>query len=109
MSSVAAVGTGNFKDEVLQAGQPVIVDFTAEWCPPCRALAPVFDKLATQFNGQVKFVKCDIDQNEDLAAQYGVMKIPNLLFFKDGQIVNQAVGSISEAQLSAKAQELLGA
>ncbi|MDQ3812423.1 MAG: thioredoxin [Armatimonadota bacterium] len=107
MSTVAAVGTRNFDAEVLQAAQPVVVDFTAEWCPPCRALAPELDKAAAKFNDQVKVVKCDIDQNQELAMQYGVNSIPNLIFFKDGQVVNQVVGFRNESQLSAKFEELL--
>jgi thioredoxin 1 len=108
MSEVAAVGTGNFENEVVQASQLVVVDFWAEWCQPCKMLSPVLDKVADKFNGQLKVVKCNVDENQDIAMKYGVMSIPNLIFFKDGQVVNQAVGYMNESQLSAKVDEVLG-
>lgn len=107
MSEVSSVGTTDFEAEVVHHQGPVVVDFSAEWCPPCRMLAPLLDKLAQQYAGQLKVVKCDVDSNEDLAQQYGVGKIPNLMFFKDGQVVTQAVGYISEAELGAKVNEVL--
>ena len=107
MSEVAVVGAGNFDTEVLQSAQPVVVDFWAEWCQPCKMLSPVLDKVAQKFNGQLKVVKCNVDENQDIAMKYGVMSIPNLIFFKDGQVVNQAVGYMNEAQLSSKVDEVL--
>jgi thioredoxin 1 len=107
MSDVAAVGTGNFESEVVQSTQPVVVDFWAEWCQPCKMLSPVLDKVAQKFTGQLKVVKCNVDENQDIAMKYGVMSIPNLIFFKDGQVVNQAVGYMNEAQLSTKVDEVL--
>jgi thioredoxin 1 len=108
MSDVAAVGTGNFENEVVEANQPVVVDFWAEWCQPCKMLTPVLDKVAEKFQGQLKVVKCNVDENQDIAMKYGVMSIPNLIFFKNGQVVNQAVGYMNESQLSAKVDEVLG-
>ncbi len=107
MSDVAAVGTGNFESEVLGAEQTVIVDFWAEWCQPCKMLSPVLDSVASKFGGQIKVVKCNVDENQDVAMKYGVMSIPNLIFFKDGQVVNQAVGYMNESQLSTKVEEVL--
>jgi thioredoxin 1 len=107
MSDVAAVGTGNFDSEVLQAEQTVVVDFWAEWCQPCKMLSPVLDSVASKFGGQIKVVKCNVDENQDVAMKYGVMSIPNLIFFKDGQVVNQAVGYMNESQLSTKVSEVL--
>jgi len=107
MSDVAAVGTGNFDDEVVKAEQTVVVDFWAEWCQPCKMLSPVLDKVAQKFTGQLKVVKCNVDENQDIAMKYGVMSIPNLIFFKDGQVVNQAVGYMNESQLSTKVDEVL--
>ena len=78
---------------------PVVVDFTASWCPPCKALAPVLEQVASEYAGLAKVVKVDVDANNQLAAQFGVSSIPNILFFKNGQIVNQAVGFQSEARL----------
>lgn len=107
MSQVASVGAGNFEGEVLQAGQAVVVDFWAEWCQPCKMLTPVLDKIAQKYTGQLKVVKCNVDENQDVAMKYGVMSIPNLIFFKDGQVVNQAVGYMNESQLSNKVEEVL--
>src|SRR4028119_44820 len=108
MSEVAAVGAGNFEAEVVSAPQLVVVDFWAEWCQPCKMLSPVLDKVAAKYAGQVKVVKCNVDENQDIAMKYGVMSIPNLIFFKDGQVVNQAVGYMNKSQLAAKVDEVLG-
>ncbi|MBV9866134.1 MAG: thioredoxin [Abitibacteriaceae bacterium] len=107
MSAVNSVENGNFESEVVQAGQPVVVDFWADWCQPCKMLSPVLDKVATQFNGKIKVLKCNVDENQELAAKYGVMTIPNLIFFKDGQVVNQAVGYMNETQLTDKVNQVL--
>lgn len=108
MAEVTVVGSGNFEEEVVSSDLPVVVDFWAEWCQPCKMLTPVLDKIAQTYDGRLKVVKCNVDENQDIAAKYGVMSIPNLIFFKDGQIVNQAVGYMNEAQLSAKVDEVLG-
>ena len=107
MSDVTAVGTGNFETVVVQSAEPVVVDFWAEWCQPCKMLSPVLDKVAQKFSGQLKVVKCNVDENQDIAMKYGVMSIPNLIFFKNGQVVNQAVGYMNETQLSTKVDEVL--
>ena len=107
MSNVAAITNENFETEVAQATQPVVVDFWAEWCQPCKMLTPVLDKVAEKFQGQLKVVKCNVDENQELAMKYGVMSIPNLIFFKDGQVINQALGYMSEPQLSAKVASVL--
>jgi thioredoxin 1 len=100
MANVQEVGLSNFAQEVEQEKGVVLVDFTATWCPPCKALAPVLESVAAKYAERVKVVKVDVDQNGPLAARFGVQGIPNLLFFQDGQVVNQAVGFQSEAQLS---------
>jgi thioredoxin 1 len=107
MSEVAAVGTGNFETEVVQSDTPVVVDFWAEWCQPCKMLSPVLDKVASKYVGQLRVVKCNVDENQEIAMKYGVMSIPNLIFFKGGQVVNQAVGYMNETQLSSKVDEVL--
>ena len=109
MSDLQAVGTDNFEKEVLQAEGTIVVDFWAEWCAPCRALTPVLEKVAGEFNGQVKVVKCNVDDNQDIAIKYGVRGIPNLIFFRNGQVVGQAVGFMDAAQLSAKMNAALAA
>lgn len=91
----------NFKDEVLQSAQPVLVDFWAEWCGPCKMIAPVLDELATEYGGKIKIAKVNIDENQNLAAQYRVTAIPTLLVFKGGQVTEQMVGAKSKRDLKA--------
>ncbi len=107
MAEVTAVGSGNFENEVVQSENAVVVDFWAEWCQPCKMLTPVLDKIAQSYAGRLKVVKCNIDENQDVAAKYGVQSIPNLIFFKDGQVVDQVVGFRGEADLSKKVDEFL--
>ena len=107
MADVLVVGTGNFENEVVESSTPVVVDFWAEWCQPCKMLSPVLDSVASKYAGQLRVVKCNVDENQDIASRYGVMSIPNLIFFKDGQVVNQAVGYMNESQLSQKVDEVL--
>ena len=102
MANLAEVTTQNFESEVLQSQQPVMVDFMAQWCPPCRMLAPVLEKLAARYEGRVKIVQMDTDAHPEVAARYGVQKIPNLTFIKDGEVVDQAIGYVSENELVQK-------
>lgn len=108
MSNVQTVTSSDFEREVVQSAQPVVVDFWADWCQPCKMLAPVLDKVAASYGGRLKVVKLNVDQNQDVAQKYGVMSIPNLIFFKGGSVVNQAVGYMNENQLNAKVNEVLG-
>ncbi|MBW3637993.1 MAG: thioredoxin [Armatimonadetes bacterium] len=108
MSKVNYLGNENFATEVENANGAVVVDFTASWCPPCKMLAPIFERVAGAYEGKAKFFKVDIDQNVETSAKYGVQSIPNLLFFKDGQVVDQHVGMIPEGQLTSKVESILG-
>jgi thioredoxin 1 len=96
---VITVGDAEFKKEVLEAGEPVLVDFTATWCAPCRALAPTLEALATQYKGKVKVAKIDVDDNQDTAQQYGIRAMPTLLMFKNGKVMEQIVGAVPKAKL----------
>ncbi len=100
-SSIAYVTDETFKTEVLQSSQPVLVDYWAEWCGPCKAIAPMLDAIATQYAGQVKVVKVNIDDNPQVPAQYGIRSIPTLMLFKNGQVEATTVGSLAQSQLSA--------
>jgi thioredoxin 1 len=91
----------NFKETVLSSAQPVLVDFWAEWCGPCKMIAPVLDELATEYGGKIKIAKVNIDENQNLAAQYRVTAIPTLLVFKGGQVMEQMVGAKSKRDLKA--------
>ncbi len=107
MGKVAELSTQEFAQAVENVSGTVVVDFTATWCPPCKMLAPVFERVADKYEGKAKFFKVDVDQNVEVAAKYGVSTIPNLLFFKDGQVVGQNVGFIPEGQLSSKVEDTI--
>ena len=82
----------NFEDEVLKSDLPVLVDFWAPWCGPCQMLTPILEDVANDYEGKIKVVKVNIQENENLASQYGIMAIPNLKIFKDGQVVDEITG-----------------
>lgn len=96
----------NFDEEVLSADQPVLVDFWATWCGPCRQIAPIVEDLADEFEGRAKVGKVDVDENPQVAQQYGVRSIPTLLFFKDGEVQEQLVGTAGKKDLKDKLEEL---
>ncbi|EPX63671.1 Thioredoxin [Cystobacter fuscus DSM 2262] len=106
-ADVLTVGDGDFKKEVLDSTQPVLVDFWATWCAPCRAIAPAIDALATQYKGQLKVAKIDIDQNQDTPQQYGIRSIPTLLVFKGGKVVDQIVGSVPRSKIEEAVKKAL--
>ncbi len=89
---------GNFDSEVLQSSEPVLVDFWAEWCMPCRALAPTIEKIANDYAGKVKVGKVDTDSNRDISIKYGINAIPTVILFKDGQVAQKFVGLKKEAE-----------
>lgn len=97
----------NFDAEVLNSDKPVVVDFFATWCGPCKMMAPVVDALAADFDGRVKVGKLDVDESEDIAARYGVMTIPTIILFKNGEVVKKTVGVQSKASLVEAVEAML--
>lgn len=89
---IEELNSRNFSENVLESSIPVVVDFFATWCSPCKALAPVLVELAREYDGKIKFFKLNIDEEEDLAREFGIMSIPTLALFKNGKVVNQSVG-----------------
>ena len=101
------VNEDTFESEVLKSSLPTLVDFWAPWCGPCKAIGPVIEELANEYAGKVKLVKVNVDDNHNIAAQYGIRAIPTLIFFKDGKLVNQITGAVSKAALEQALQKLL--
>ena len=94
-------------ESLKNGNEPLVVDFWATWCGPCRMVGPVISKLAEKYDGKIVVGKCDVEENEDLASEFGLRNIPTILFFKGGDVVDQVVGAQSEAKLDEKFQTLL--
>jgi thioredoxin 1 len=107
LAGVMEINDSNFDTEVLKSNLPVVVDFWAPWCGPCKMMAPVMEKLAEQYQGKYKFCKINVDENPAEAERYQAMSIPMLLFFKNGQVIDKSVGALPESQLRPKLDSLL--
>jgi len=94
MSATQAISDDNFENEVINSDLPVLIDFWAPWCAPCRAIGPVVDELAKDYEGKLKVVKMNVDENPLTPSRYGVRSIPNLLLFKNGQVKDQIIGAV---------------
>ncbi len=107
MSSLQAVTNEDFEQSIIQADTPVLVDFYADWCGPCKTQAPILGQLAEEFDGKIKFAKVDIDVdgNKDLAVKYGVLSVPTLILFSNGEVKETIVGVTSKSKLKQKLEE----
>jgi thioredoxin 1 len=103
---IAHVTSGTFDQEVVASTQPVVVDLYAEWCGPCRLLSPALEKLAETYQGLVRFVKVNVDEDPEIAARYGITGVPTLLFFKGGRLQDTRVGLLPLAELRARIERL---
>lgn len=107
MSAVVEVNDGNFDEEVIQSDVPVLVDFWAPWCGPCKAIGPVIEELAAEYGDKLKVVKVNVDENKEAAMRYNVRGIPNLIFFKNGEAQNQIVGAVAKQELAKAVEQLV--
>jgi thioredoxin 1 len=108
MANMVEVGKDNFEEKVLKSELPVVADFSAEWCMPCRKLAPILEELAGDYAGRAVIAHIDVDRESSLARQYQVMSVPTLLFFKNGKIVSSSIGLVSKRNLAEALDEVIG-
>jgi len=104
---IIEVDDGSFEAEVLKSDTPVLVDFWAPWCGPCKAIAPLVEDLAKNFSGKIKFAKCNVDNSPVTPSKYGIKAIPTLIFFKSGGVVNQITGMVAKSKLEEALNKLL--
>ena len=107
MAQTIAVTEDSFEQTVLKSTLPVMVDFWAEWCPPCKMIGPIMEELAEEYDGTAVVTKINVDENPGLAQKYGVRSIPTILFFKDGEIKDQVVGALPKDQFKARLDKLV--
>ncbi len=104
---IMEIDDGNFESEVVQSEKPVLVDFWAPWCGPCKAIGPVVQDLANTFGEQIKFAKCNVDNSPETPAKFGIKAIPTLIFFKKGDVVEQITGMVAKSKLEEAINKLL--
>ncbi len=109
MSEPTHLTDDNFQAEVLDSDKPVLVDFWAAWCGPCRMIAPLIEEIARDYDGVAKIGKLDVDNNQRVAMQYGIRSIPSLLIFKGGKVVDQIIGAVPKSHITAKLDAIAGA
>ncbi len=107
MSHPLVLSDNSFESEVIKSDKPVMVDFWATWCAPCRMIAPVVEEMAKEFEGKAKVCKIDVDANPNVASRFGIMSIPSILFFKNGEVVDKIVGAVPKKQLVDKLENVI--
>jgi thioredoxin 1 len=104
--TVTPIQGSRFQEEVVKSSQPVVVDFYADWCGPCKIIEPVIHRLSEEYQGRVKFVKVDTDANQELAMQFGIMSIPTVMFFSKGKVEDMVIGAVPSSVLKSKVEAL---
>jgi thioredoxin 1 len=105
--NLVTITTDNFESEVLKSDVPVLIDFWAVWCGPCKAIAPIVEEIAKEYAGKLKVGKCDVDSNQSVALQYGIRSIPTILIFKDGELKEQIIGAVPKQSVVEKVEAVL--
>ncbi|KPL01610.1 MAG: thioredoxin [candidate division Zixibacteria bacterium SM23_73_2] len=108
MSEPIELNDANFENEVLKADKPVVVDFWAPWCSPCKMVSPVVEELAADYAEKLKVGKLNVDENSKTASQFGIMSIPSILFFKEGKLVDQVIGAVPKSTLKERVDKIVG-
>ncbi|NNM00095.1 MAG: thioredoxin TrxA [Gammaproteobacteria bacterium] len=101
MSNVVHVSDNSFENDVLESNKPVLVDYWAEWCGPCKMIAPILDEVSSEYGDKIVVAKLDVDQNQSISQKYGIRGVPTLMLFKEGNVVDTHVGALSKSQLTA--------
>lgn len=107
MARPVEVTDSNFEQEVIKSDKPVVVDFWAVWCGPCKLIAPIMEEFANEYDGKIKIAKVDVDNNPNIAIKFGIRSIPTILFFKEGKIVAQVIGALPKSHFQEKISKLL--
>ncbi|HHM24111.1 MAG TPA: thioredoxin [Bacteroidetes bacterium] len=107
MANIPLISDANFDDEVLKSDLPVLVDFWAIWCGPCKMVEPIVETLAQEYAGKLKVVKMDVDKNPNVPMRYGIRSIPTLLFFKNGQVVDQVIGAVPKRMIEDRIRKII--
>ncbi len=107
MSKAIHITADNFESEVLKSPIPVLIDFWATWCAPCRMIAPIVEEIANEYDGKLKVCKVDVDSNPSIAVEYGIRSIPTLLFFKNGRVVGQIIGAVAKNRIVEQIKNIL--
>lgn len=107
MGNIVHLTDANFKQEVLDSKLPVLIDFWAAWCAPCRIIAPIVEEVSREFDGKLKVCKLDVDSNQNTAIEYGIRSIPTLLFFKNGRVVGQIIGAVAKNKIVEQIEKII--